>query len=52
MISKSIPQVQLMLHVFCVLLWHKAKANIYFQKNFLIDAQLADFRHYDVTKLN
>ena len=27
-------------------------ANIYFLKDFLIDAQLADFLHYDVTKLN
>ena len=47
---KSIPQVQLMLHIFCVILWHKA--NIYFQKNVLVDAQLADFLHYDVTELN
>ena len=35
---------------FCELLWQKV--NIYFQKNFLIDAQLADVLHYDVTKLN
>ena len=26
--------------------------NIYFVKYFLIDAQLADFLHYDVSKLN
>ena len=28
------------------------KVNIYFVKYFLIDAQLADFLHYDVAKLN
>ena len=28
------------------------KINIYFVKYFLIDAQLADFLHYDVAKLN
>ena len=28
------------------------KVNIYFVKYFLIDAQLADFLHYDVVKLN
>ena len=50
MISKSIHQVQLMLNIFCVFLWQKA--NIYFQKNLLVDAQLAYFLHYDVTKLN
>ena len=50
MISKLIPQVQLMLHIFYVLLLHEA--NIYFLKNFLIDVQLADFLYYDVIKLN
>ena len=28
------------------------KVNIYFLKYFFIDAQLADFLHYDVTKVN
>ena len=28
------------------------KINIYFVKYFLMDAQLADFLHYDVAKLN
>ena len=28
------------------------KVNIYFEKYFLIDAQLADSLHYDVAKLN
>ena len=28
------------------------KGNIYFVKYLLIDAQLADFLHYDVAKLN
>ena len=28
------------------------KVNIYFVKYFSIDAQLADFLHYDVAKLN
>ena len=28
------------------------KVNIYFVKYFLIDAQLADFLHFDVAKLN
>ena len=50
MLSKLIAKVQLMLHPFYVLLLHEA--NIYFLKNFLIDVQLADFLHYDVTKLN
>ena len=49
-ISKLIPQVQLMVPIFNVLLLHKTK--IHFLKNFLIDAQLADLLHYDVTKLN
>ena len=44
MISKLIPQVQLMLHIFHVFLLHEA--------NNLIDAQLADFFRHDVTKLN
>ena len=35
---------------FYVLFLHKV--NIYFVKYFLIDAQLADFLHYDVAKLN
>ena len=50
MISKLIPPVQLMLHIFYVRVLHKA--NIYFVKNFLVNAQLADSLHYDVTKLN
>ena len=33
-----------------VLLLHKA--NIFFLTNFLINAQLADFRRYGATKLN
>ena len=39
-----------MLHIFYVLLLHKAK--IYFLENFLIDAQLADFLHHDANELN
>ena len=35
---------------FYVLFLHKV--NIHFVKYFLIDAQLADFLHYDVAKLN
>ena len=49
MISQLIPQVKLMLHIFYVFLLHKA--NIYFLKDFLIDAQYADFLHHNVTKL-
>ena len=49
--SKSIPQVQSMFHIFYVLLIHEA--NIYLLKDdFLLDAQLAEFLHYDVTKIN
>ena len=41
---------KIMLHIFYVFLLHKA--NIYFLKDILIDARLANFFHYDVTKLN
>ena len=39
-----------MLHIFYILFL--PKVNIYFVKYFLIDAQLADFLHCDVDKLN
>ena len=35
---------------FCMLF--VPKVNVYFVNYFLIDAQLADFLHYDVAKLN
>ena len=39
-------------NVACFYMLLLPKVNIYFVKYFLIDAQLADFLHYDVGKLN
>ena len=39
-----------MLHIFFMLFL--PKVNIYFVKNFLIDARLEEFLHYDVAKLD